>query len=68
LIAYISIVIRHEFTLVLVGGIFVAEALSVVIQVYYFKYTRNGAHWTALSVSPASRIQNWFWNGTSWGN
>jgi phospho-N-acetylmuramoyl-pentapeptide-transferase len=40
LIAYIAIVIRHEFTLVLVGGIFVAEALSVVIQRYYFKYTR----------------------------
>jgi phospho-N-acetylmuramoyl-pentapeptide-transferase len=40
LIAYIAIVIRHEFTLVLVGGIFVAEALSVLIQRYYFKYTR----------------------------
>jgi len=40
LIAYISIVIRHEFTLVLVGGIFVAEAVSVLIQRYYFKYTR----------------------------
>ena len=40
LIAYIAIVIRHEFTLVLVGGIFVAEAVSVVIQRYYFKYTR----------------------------
>jgi phospho-N-acetylmuramoyl-pentapeptide-transferase len=40
LIAYIAIVIRHEFTLVLVGGVFVAEAVSVVIQRYYFKYTR----------------------------
>jgi phospho-N-acetylmuramoyl-pentapeptide-transferase len=40
LIAYISIVIRHEFTLVLVGGVFVAEAVSVIIQRYYFKYTR----------------------------
>ncbi|HEX8523644.1 MAG TPA: phospho-N-acetylmuramoyl-pentapeptide-transferase [Tepidisphaeraceae bacterium] len=40
LIAYISIIIRHEFTLVLIGGIFVAEALSVIIQRYYFKYTR----------------------------
>jgi phospho-N-acetylmuramoyl-pentapeptide-transferase len=40
LIAYIAVVIRHEFTLVLVGGIFVAEALSVLIQRYYFKYTR----------------------------
>jgi phospho-N-acetylmuramoyl-pentapeptide-transferase len=40
LIAYIAIVIRHEFTLVLVGGVFVLEAVSVVIQRYYFKYTR----------------------------
>ena len=40
LIAYIAIVIRHEFTLVLVGGMFVGEAVSVIIQRYYFKYTR----------------------------
>ncbi len=40
LIAYIAVVIRHEFTLVLVGGVFVMEALSVLIQRYYFKYTR----------------------------
>jgi prepilin-type N-terminal cleavage/methylation domain-containing protein len=36
---------------------------------YYFNYTNSGrVHWTALSVSPAGRIQNWFWNGTAWGN
>jgi phospho-N-acetylmuramoyl-pentapeptide-transferase len=40
LIAYISIIIRHEFTLVLIGGVFVAEAVSVLVQRYYFKYTR----------------------------
>ena len=37
--------------------------------VYYFKYTNAGnTRWAALSISPAGRIQNWFWNGTSWGN
>jgi phospho-N-acetylmuramoyl-pentapeptide-transferase len=41
LIAYISIIIRQELMLVLIGGIFVAEALSVIIQVSYFKYTRR---------------------------
>jgi prepilin-type N-terminal cleavage/methylation domain-containing protein len=41
---------------------------SVTGYVYYFKYTRGAVRWAALSVSPASRIQNWFWNGTSWGN
>jgi phospho-N-acetylmuramoyl-pentapeptide-transferase len=36
LIAYIAIVIRHELTLVIAGGIFVFEALSVLLQVSYF--------------------------------
>jgi phospho-N-acetylmuramoyl-pentapeptide-transferase len=41
LIGYIAIVIRHELVLVFVGGIFVAEAMSVIIQVSYFKYSRR---------------------------
>ncbi len=41
LIGYIAIVIRHELVLVFVGGIFVAEATSVMLQVSYFKYTRK---------------------------
>jgi phospho-N-acetylmuramoyl-pentapeptide-transferase len=41
LLGYIAIVIRHEFTLLLVGGIFVAEAASVMLQVGYFKYSRR---------------------------
>jgi phospho-N-acetylmuramoyl-pentapeptide-transferase len=41
LIGYIAIVIRHELLLVFVGGIFVAEAVSVIMQVSYFKYTRR---------------------------
>jgi phospho-N-acetylmuramoyl-pentapeptide-transferase len=40
LIGYIAIVIRQEFMLFFVGGIFVIEALSVIIQVSYYKYTR----------------------------
>jgi phospho-N-acetylmuramoyl-pentapeptide-transferase len=41
LIGYIAIVVRHELLLFLIGGIFVAEAVSVMIQVSYFKYTRR---------------------------
>src|SRR5438046_418295 len=41
LIGYIAIVIRQELMLFLVGGIFVAEAMSVMLQVSYFKYTRK---------------------------
>lgn len=41
LISYIAIVTRQELMLVLIGGIFGAEALSVMVQVGYFKYTRK---------------------------
>jgi phospho-N-acetylmuramoyl-pentapeptide-transferase len=41
LIGYIAMVIRQEFMLFFVGGIFVLEAMSVMLQVSYFKYTRH---------------------------
>lgn len=41
LIGYIAIVIRQEVMLLIIGGIFAAEALSVMLQVGYFKYTRK---------------------------
>ena len=41
LIGYIAIVIRHEMVLFLVGGVFVVEAMSVMMQVSYFKYSRR---------------------------
>ncbi len=41
LIGYIAIVIRQEVMLLIVGGIFAAEAISVMMQVGYFKYTRK---------------------------
>jgi phospho-N-acetylmuramoyl-pentapeptide-transferase len=33
--------VQQPITLVIVGGVFVAEAVSVIIQVSYFKYTRR---------------------------
>jgi phospho-N-acetylmuramoyl-pentapeptide-transferase len=41
LIGYIALVIRQEFMLFFVGGIFVLEAVSVMMQVGYFKYTKR---------------------------
>jgi phospho-N-acetylmuramoyl-pentapeptide-transferase len=41
LIGYTAIVIRQELVLFIVGGIFVVEALSVLIQIGWFKYTRK---------------------------
>ena len=39
LIGYIAVVIRQEFLLLIIGGVFVAEAVSVILQVLYFKFT-----------------------------
>ena len=37
--------------------------------VYYYKYTTGrSARWAATSISPAGRIESWYWNGTAWGN
>ncbi len=38
-IAMVAILIKQEVALVLVGGVFVVEALSVLLQVAYFKLT-----------------------------
>lgn len=38
-IAMVAILIQQELTLVLVGGVFVMEALSVLLQVAYFRMT-----------------------------
>ncbi|RMH48080.1 MAG: phospho-N-acetylmuramoyl-pentapeptide-transferase [Alphaproteobacteria bacterium] len=35
----IAVVTKHEIVLAIVGGLFVVEALSVIIQVAYFKWT-----------------------------
>jgi phospho-N-acetylmuramoyl-pentapeptide-transferase len=40
-IGTIAILIKQEFLLVVVGGLFVLEALSVIIQVCYYKLTKK---------------------------
>jgi phospho-N-acetylmuramoyl-pentapeptide-transferase len=37
----IAIIVRQEIVLAIMGGIFVVEALSVMAQVMYFKYTKK---------------------------
>lgn len=37
----LSVATKHEMTLVIVGGLFVVETLSVILQVFYFKRTRK---------------------------
>ncbi|MEI6383054.1 MAG: phospho-N-acetylmuramoyl-pentapeptide-transferase [Betaproteobacteria bacterium] len=37
----IAVIVRQEIVLAIMGGIFVAEAVSVMMQVTYFKYTKR---------------------------
>jgi phospho-N-acetylmuramoyl-pentapeptide-transferase len=50
----IAVIVRQEIVLFIMGGIFVAEALSVMIQVSYFKYTkkRYGVGQRILKMAP----------------
>jgi phospho-N-acetylmuramoyl-pentapeptide-transferase len=66
----VAVVVRQEIVLFIMGGVFVAETLSVMIQVSYFKYTaRNMARddascaWrpcTTTSSKPAGRKRRWW--------
>ncbi len=41
LIGTIAVLIKQEFLLVLIGGIFVVEAITVILQVIYFRSTKG---------------------------
>ncbi|MEW6278590.1 MAG: phospho-N-acetylmuramoyl-pentapeptide-transferase [Candidatus Eremiobacterota bacterium] len=67
-LAGLALLTRTEFWLVLIGGVFVAEALSVVFQVVYFKATRgkrifrmSPLHHHFEAVDPEMRVTAWFW-------
>ena len=37
----LAVLLKKEILLLIIGGVFVIESLSVIIQVYYYKYTKN---------------------------
>ena len=37
----LAILLKKEFLLIIIGGLFVAEAISVILQVGYYRYTKN---------------------------
>ena len=70
----LAILLKKEFLLVIIGGVFVAEALSVILQVLYFRYTKSKYgeakklflmtpfhHHFELKGYPESRIVIRFW-------
>ena len=50
----IAVIVRQEIVLAIMGGIFVAEALSVMLQAVYFKYTKQkyGSGRRILKMAP----------------
>ena len=70
----LAILLKKEFLLVIIGGVFVAEALSVILQVSYYRYTKRKYgepkklflmtpfhHHFELKGYPESRIVIRFW-------
>ncbi|MEM1106730.1 MAG: phospho-N-acetylmuramoyl-pentapeptide-transferase [Pseudomonadota bacterium] len=41
LLGVVAVAVKHEFALVVIGGLFVLEAVSVILQVSWFKVTRR---------------------------
>ena len=41
LLGVVAVAVKHEFALVVIGGLFVLEALSVILQISWFKFTRK---------------------------
>ncbi|MDA1195666.1 MAG: phospho-N-acetylmuramoyl-pentapeptide-transferase [Planctomycetota bacterium] len=57
ILGVMAVALRHELTLLIAGGIFVAEALSVIWQRTYFKATRRRAQRAGV---PDATGKRWF--------
>jgi phospho-N-acetylmuramoyl-pentapeptide-transferase len=56
---YVAIVIRQEPMLLLVGGIFVVEALSVIMQVSYFRMTGGKRIFLCSPIHHHFHLKGW---------
>ncbi|MHC4993554.1 MAG: phospho-N-acetylmuramoyl-pentapeptide-transferase [Planctomycetota bacterium] len=59
LIGYIAVVIRQELLLVVIGGVLVFEALSVIIQVGYFKISGGSRVFKCAPVHHHFHLSGW---------
>jgi phospho-N-acetylmuramoyl-pentapeptide-transferase len=58
-IGYVAIVTRLELMLFIVGGVFVIEALSVLIQIYYFKSTGGKRLFRCAPIHHHFHLSGW---------
>lgn len=59
LIGYIAVVIRQEFLLLIIGGVFVFELGSVVLQVVYFKLTKGKRIFKCTPIHHHFHLSGW---------
>ncbi len=59
LIGYIAVVIRQEFLLLIIGGIFVFEALSVIMQVAYFRFSGGKRIFKCAPIHHHFHLKGW---------
>lgn len=59
LIGYVAIVIRQELLLLIVGGVFVMEAVSVMMQVGYFKLTKGKRIFRVAPIHHHFQLGGW---------
>ena len=63
----VAVIVRQEVVLFIMGGVFVAETLSVIIQVGWFKFTkmRYGVGWRVFLMAPLHHhFEQKGWNET----
>jgi len=59
LMGYVAIVTRLELMLFIVGGVFVVEAVSVLIQIFYYKYTGGGRFFRCAPLHHHFHLGGW---------
>jgi len=59
LIGYIAVVVRQEFLLLIIGGVFVIEALSVIMQVGYFKFSKGKRVFRCAPIHHHFHLSGW---------
>lgn len=59
LIGFVAVVLRQELMLLLVGGVFVMEALSVMLQVGYFKLTGGKRIFLVAPIHHHFQVKGW---------
>ena len=55
----IAVITKHEITLILVGGLFVVEALSVILQVSFFKITGGRRIFKMAPIHHHFELKGW---------